>query len=101
MFRILTKVLERGRLMAYLEPSTRYIPYTERRDGAWWHFTLADEPYPQSYLDLAWWLGHGLEVAGVLLVVAARMISIGGSTSARMTNSRLWSTWSWPSRSLP
>src|SRR5687768_5410515 len=22
----------------------------------------------QSYLDLAWWLGHGLEVAGVLLV---------------------------------
>jgi thymidylate synthase ThyX len=32
---ILTKVLERGRLMAYLEQSTRYIPYTERRDGAW------------------------------------------------------------------
>ena len=28
---ILTKVLERGRLMAYLEQSTRYIPYTERR----------------------------------------------------------------------
>src|SRR5215210_7982559 len=25
---ILTKVLERGRLMAYLEQSTRYIPYT-------------------------------------------------------------------------
>ena len=24
----------------------------------------------QSYLDLAWWLGHGLEVAGVLLVGA-------------------------------
>jgi thymidylate synthase ThyX len=32
---LLTKVLERGRLMAYLEQSTRYIPYTERRDGAW------------------------------------------------------------------
>ena len=32
---VLTKVLERGRLMAYLEQSTRYIPYTERRDGAW------------------------------------------------------------------
>src|SRR5215467_12013243 len=32
---ILTKVLERGRLMAYLEQSTRYIPYTDRRDGRW------------------------------------------------------------------
>jgi thymidylate synthase ThyX len=32
---ILTKVLERGRLMAYLEQSTRYIPYTEQRDGRW------------------------------------------------------------------
>jgi thymidylate synthase ThyX len=32
---ILTKVLERGRLMAYLEQSTRYIPYTSRRREAW------------------------------------------------------------------
>ncbi len=32
---ILTKVLERGRLMAYLEQSTRYIPFTERRGDAW------------------------------------------------------------------
>ena len=32
---ILTKVLERGRLMAYLEQSTRYIPYTDRRGGSW------------------------------------------------------------------
>jgi len=32
---ILTKVLERGRLMAYLEQSTRYIPYTEQRNGRW------------------------------------------------------------------
>ena len=31
---VLTKVLERGRLMAYLEQSTRYIPYTERRGDA-------------------------------------------------------------------
>ena len=31
---ILTKVLERGRLMAYLEQSTRYIPYTDRRGDA-------------------------------------------------------------------
>jgi thymidylate synthase ThyX len=32
---ILTKVLERGRLMAYLEQSTRYIPYTDKPGGAW------------------------------------------------------------------
>jgi thymidylate synthase ThyX len=30
---ILTKVLEWGRLMAYLEQSTRYVPYTDRPDG--------------------------------------------------------------------
>ena len=32
---ILTKILERGRLMAYLEQSTRYVPYTDRPDGRW------------------------------------------------------------------
>jgi len=32
---ILTKVLERGRLMAYLEQSTRYVPYTDRPGGTW------------------------------------------------------------------
>ena len=30
---MLTKVLEWGRLMAYLEQSTRYIPYDDRPDG--------------------------------------------------------------------
>lgn len=39
---ILTKVLERGRLMAYLEQSTRYIPYTERR-GDRWRYLLPSE----------------------------------------------------------
>ena len=32
---ILTKILERGRLMAYLEQSTRYVPYTDRPGGRW------------------------------------------------------------------
>ena len=32
---LLTKALEWGRLMAYLEQSTRYIPYTQRDGGAW------------------------------------------------------------------
>src|SRR5712692_624753 len=31
---ILTKVLEWGRLMAYLEQSTRYVPYTDRPGGS-------------------------------------------------------------------
>ena len=32
---VLTKVLERGRLMSYLEQSTRYVPYTGRPAGRW------------------------------------------------------------------
>jgi thymidylate synthase ThyX len=32
---ILTKVLEWGRLMAYLEQSTRYVPYDDRPAGRW------------------------------------------------------------------
>jgi thymidylate synthase ThyX len=32
---VLTKVLEWGRLLSYLEQSTRYIPYNEQVDGRW------------------------------------------------------------------
>jgi len=32
---ILTKILEWGRLMAYLEQSTRYVPYTDKLHGRW------------------------------------------------------------------
>lgn len=32
---VMTKVLERGRLAAYLEQSTRYVPYTDRPGGHW------------------------------------------------------------------
>jgi thymidylate synthase ThyX len=32
---IVTKHLERGRLMSYLEQSTRYIPYTDKPGGHW------------------------------------------------------------------
>jgi thymidylate synthase ThyX len=35
---LLTKVLERGRLMAYLEQSTRYIPYDSRLGGRYRYF---------------------------------------------------------------
>ncbi|HSL23476.1 MAG TPA: FAD-dependent thymidylate synthase, partial [Vicinamibacterales bacterium] len=39
---ILTKVLEWGRLMAYLEQSTRYIPYTQQRGGRWRYHVPAE-----------------------------------------------------------
>ena len=32
---LLTKVLEWGRLMSYLEQSTRYVPYTDQSNGHW------------------------------------------------------------------
>jgi thymidylate synthase ThyX len=38
---VLTKVLEWGRLMAYLEQSTRYVPYTDKLHGRWrYHIPL-------------------------------------------------------------
>lgn len=65
---ILTKVLERGRLMAYLEQSTRYVPYTDRPGGRWKYVVpaeLDDEADRRAYetvLDRAFetyarWLG--------------------------------------------
>jgi thymidylate synthase ThyX len=44
---VLTKLLEWGRLMAYLEQSTRYIPYTDRRGGSWrFHVPAELEGHP-------------------------------------------------------
>ncbi|HEV2983651.1 MAG TPA: FAD-dependent thymidylate synthase [Vicinamibacterales bacterium] len=39
---VLTKVVEWGRLMAYLEQSTRYVPYTERPGGRWKYHVPAE-----------------------------------------------------------
>src|SRR5207245_10664801 len=39
---ILTKVLEWGRLMAYLEQSTRYIPYDDRPGGRYRYHVPAE-----------------------------------------------------------
>ena len=39
---VLTKVLEWGRLMAYLEQSTRYVPYTARPGGRWKYHVPAE-----------------------------------------------------------
>jgi thymidylate synthase ThyX len=39
---LLTKVLEWGRLMSYLEQSTRYVPYTDRLHGRWRYHVPAE-----------------------------------------------------------
>src|SRR3989441_6221511 len=39
---LLAKVLERGRLAAYLEQSTRYIPYDDRPGGRWRYHVPAE-----------------------------------------------------------
>jgi thymidylate synthase ThyX len=41
---VLTKALEWGRLMAYLEQSTRYVPYTDKLHGRWRYHTPAEIP---------------------------------------------------------
>jgi thymidylate synthase ThyX len=45
---VLTKLVEWGRLMAYLEQSTRYIAYTQQREGRWrYHVPRELEEVPQ------------------------------------------------------
>ena len=39
---VLTKVLEWGRLMAYLEQSTRYVPYVDKLHGRWRYHVPAE-----------------------------------------------------------
>jgi thymidylate synthase ThyX len=51
---LLTKVLEWGRLMAYLEQSTRYVPYTDRPDGRWKYHVPAElegHPLRERYVE--------------------------------------------------
>ena len=47
---VLTKVLQRGRLAAYLEQSTRYIPYDQPMPGGGYRFYSDDELGP-AYRD--------------------------------------------------
>ena len=52
---LLTKVLEWGRLMAYLEQSTRYVPYTDRPGGAWKYHVPAEldgHPLRPRYVEV-------------------------------------------------
>jgi thymidylate synthase ThyX len=65
---LLAKVLERGRLAAYLEQSTRYVPYDDRPGGRWRYHVPAEiqgapvAPAYRATLDFAFetysrWLG--------------------------------------------
>jgi thymidylate synthase ThyX len=47
---VLTKVLEWGRLMAYLEQSTRYVPYTDKLHERW-RYHVPDEIVPGQLRD--------------------------------------------------
>ena len=59
---ILTKVLEWGRLMAYLEQSTRYVPYTAKPHGRWKYHVpgeVARSPLAAQFTST---LDHAFEV---------------------------------------
>jgi thymidylate synthase ThyX len=51
---VLTKVLERGRLMSYLEQSTRYIPYDLRLESGHYRYVrepaILDSPFGARYV---------------------------------------------------
>src|SRR5207245_9446557 len=49
---LLTKVLERGRLMGYLEQSTRYVSYGDKPGGRYRYYhdpDLVDGPHGRRY----------------------------------------------------
>jgi thymidylate synthase ThyX len=58
----LAKILEWGRLAAYLEQSTRYVPYDDRPGGRW-RYIVPDELEPDSELRGRYvgTLDHGFE----------------------------------------
>jgi thymidylate synthase ThyX len=59
---ILTKVLEWGRLMAYLEQSTRYVPYTDRPNGRWKYHVPAEVAGTPLALEFARTMDYAFEV---------------------------------------
>jgi thymidylate synthase ThyX len=61
---VLTKVIQRGRLAAYLEQSTRYIPYDKPMPGGGYRYYSDDglgEPYRQAIDELFGIYSRGLE----------------------------------------
>jgi thymidylate synthase ThyX len=59
---LLTKVLEWGRLMAYLEQSTRYVPYTDRPHGRWKYHVPAEVAATPLAADFTRTLDRAFEI---------------------------------------
>src|SRR4029077_13456416 len=59
---VLTKVLEWGRLMAYLEQSTRYVPYTAKPHGRWKYHVPAEIAHSGLAAAFTTTLDHAFEV---------------------------------------
>ena len=58
---VLTKVLERGRLMAYLEQSTRYVPYTDRPNNKWKYVVPGELTNENDHAEYSRILDHAFE----------------------------------------
>ena len=72
---VLTKVLQRGRLAAYLEQSTRYIPYDKPLPDGGYRFYRDEELGPQFGAAMD-------EIFGDLLALADRGRGLGGRALA-------------------
>ena len=59
---VLTKILERGRLMAYLEQSTRYVPYTDRPNGQWKYVIPSEITGEADYSNFKTTLDRAFEI---------------------------------------
>lgn len=59
---VLTKILERGRLMAYLEQSTRYVPYTDRPNNQWKYVIPSEITSEADYSNFKTTLDRAFEI---------------------------------------
>jgi len=59
---VLTKILERGRLMSYLEQSTRYVPYTDKPNGEWKYVVPAEISDETDYANFKTTLDRAFEI---------------------------------------
>jgi len=64
---LLTKVLEWGRLMAYLEQSTRYIAYNDRVGGRWKYLVPAEIEHTEQRQAYVECLDHAFETYARLI----------------------------------
>ena len=78
---VLTKVLEWGRLMSYLEQSTRYVPYTDRLHGRWRYHVPAELDSRRAARPLRAHDGRGVRV--LRRVDSAHAGVLRGAPSAR------------------